>query len=307
MNKDFAWRQSLLDLAGSRVLPDEPMSRHTTFRIGGKADAFWTPKDTRELTAGLKLLKESGVPVTVLGNGSNVLVRDKGVRGCVVSLGAPMAEVSIEGTGLTAGAGAILGAVANRAAEAGLTGLEFAVGIPGSIGGAVYMNAGAYGGEIKDVVESVTALTPEGELKQFTAPDFAFGYRHSVFQENGAVIVAVDLCLAPGDREKSFQQMREIQGKRREKQPLEYPSAGSTFKRPPGYFAAALIDGAGLKGFTVGGAQVSEKHAGFVINKGGATAADVLNLMKAVSDRIYAAHGVHLEPEIKIIGEEEEE
>ncbi len=307
MNKDFAWRKSLIDLAGNRVLPDEPMSRHTTFRIGGLADAFWTPKDTRELAAGLKLLKDSGVPVTVLGNGSNVLVLDKGIRGCVVSLGAPMADLSIEGTLLTAGAGAILGAAANRAAEAGLTGLEFAVGIPGSVGGAIYMNAGAYGGEIKDIIESVTALMPDGGLKKFTAPEFAFGYRRSVFQDNGAIIVSADFRLAPGNREKSFQQMRDIQGKRREKQPLKYPSAGSTFKRPPGYFAGALIDEAGLKGFTVGGAQVSEKHAGFVINKGGATAADVLNLMKAVSDRIYADHGVSLEPEIKIIGEEQEE
>lgn len=304
MNRNFAWRKSLIELAGNRVLPDEPMSRHTTFRIGGLADAFWTPRDTLELAAGLKLLKDSGVPVTVLGNGSNVLVLDKGIRGCVVSLGVPMADLSIEGTLLTAGAGAILGTAASRAAAAGLTGLEFAAGIPGSIGGAIYMNAGAYGGEIKDITESVTALMPDGEMEKFTASDFAFGYRHSIFQENGAIIVSAEFRLAPGNSEKSFLQMRDIQAKRREKQPLEYSSAGSTFKRPPGFFAGALIDEAGLKGFTVGGAQVSEKHAGFVINKGGATAADVLNLMKVVGDRIYAAYGIPLEPEIKIIGEE---
>ncbi|MDO4203499.1 MAG: UDP-N-acetylmuramate dehydrogenase [Selenomonadaceae bacterium] len=304
MDKDFTWREELIALAGSRVLCDEPMSRHTTFRIGGNADAFWTPADESELIAGLKLLKTAGVPATILGNGSNVLVRDKGIRGCVVSLAAPMSDINIEGTEVTAGAGAILGVVANKAAEAGLTGLEFAVGIPGSIGGAVYMNAGAYGGEIKDIVSSVTALLPNGEVKQFTAAEFDFGYRHSVFQENGAIIISAVFSLAAGDKEASRRQMNEIQAKRREKQPLELPSAGSTFKRPPGYFAGTLIDQTGLKGYTVGGAQVSEKHAGFVVNKGGATAADVLQLMKDVSDRIYAAHGVRLEPEVKIIGEE---
>lgn len=304
MDKDFTWREELIALAGSRVLCDEPMSRHTTFRIGGNADAFWTPADESELIAGLKLLKTAGVPAAILGNGSNVLVRDKGIRGCVVSLAAPMSDIAIEGTEVTAGAGAILGVVSNKAAEAGLTGLEFAVGIPGSIGGAVYMNAGAYGGEIKDIVSSVTALLPNGEVKQFTAAEFDFGYRHSVFQENGAIIISAVFSLAAGDREASRRQMNEIQAKRREKQPLELPSAGSTFKRPPGYFAGTLIDQTGLKGYTVGGAQVSEKHAGFVVNKGGATAADVLQLMKDVSDRIYAAHGVRLEPEVRIIGEE---
>ena len=304
MTNDFSWREALIELAGDRVLCDEPMSRHTTFRIGGKADAFWTPADTDELIAGLKLLKNAGTAVTILGNGSNVLVRDKGIRGCVVSLAAPMSEIVIDGTVMTAGAGAILGAVSNKAAEAGLTGLEFAVGIPGSIGGAVYMNAGAYGGEIKDVLESVSALLPDGELREFSADEFDFGYRHSVFQENGAVIIAAKFRLAYGEREASRKQMNDIQSKRREKQPLEFPSAGSTFKRPPGYFAGTLIDHTGLKGYTVGGAQVSEKHAGFVVNKGGATAADVLQLMKDVSDRIYSVHGVHLEPEVKIIGEE---
>lgn len=304
MDKDFTWREKLIELAGNRVLCDEPMSRHTTFRIGGTADAFWTPADADELTAGLKLLKDSGTAVTILGNGSNVLVKDKGIRGCVVSLAAPMSEVVIEGTRITAGAGAILGVVSNKAAEAGLTGLEFAVGIPGSIGGAVYMNAGAYGGEIKDVLDSVTALLPSGELRKFGRDEFDFGYRHSIFQENEAIIISAELVLAPGDREASRRQMNDIQAKRREKQPLELPSAGSTFKRPPGYFAGTLIDQTGLKGYTVGGAQVSEKHAGFVVNRGGATAADVIQLMNDVSEKIYAVHGVRLEPEVKIIGEE---
>lgn len=304
MKKDFAWREALIELAGDRVLCDEPMSRHTTFRIGGKADALWRPADIEELSAGLKLLKDSGTAVTVLGNGSNVLVRDKGIRGCVVSIGAPMSDISVEGTTITAGAGAILGAVSNKAAESGLTGLEFAVGIPGSIGGAIYMNAGAYGGEIKDVAQSVTALMPDGELRKFGRDELDFGYRHSVFQDNGAIIITTELKLATGDRDASRQQMNDIQAKRREKQPIELPSAGSTFKRPPGYFAGTLIDQTGLKGYTVGGAQVSEKHAGFVINKGGASAADVLQLMKDVSDMVFQRHGVRLEPEVKIIGEE---
>ncbi|MBR1886461.1 MAG: UDP-N-acetylmuramate dehydrogenase [Schwartzia sp.] len=291
-------------IPAERVLVDEPMVRRTTFRIGGNADIFVLPASIDELLHILQLMKEYAVPLTILGNGSNVLVRDGGIRGIVVSFGKPFATMEQQGTRIIAGAGATLGAVSLFAASRSLSGLEFAVGIPGSLGGAVFMNAGAYDSDISQVVRTVTAMTPEGEIIRYRTGEMAFSYRHSVFQENGQIICEIELELKQGNPDAIQNKMTEFTKRRTEKQPLDKPSAGSTFKRPPGHFAGTLIDEAGLKGLSVGGAQISEKHAGFVINKGGATAADVLALIGEVQRRIEEKNGIYLTPEVRIIGED---
>jgi UDP-N-acetylmuramate dehydrogenase len=257
-----------------------------------------------EVASVLQAANEHDIPMMALGNGSNVLVRDKGIRGLVIKFDANMGYLRHTGKTVISGAGASLADVSKYAAQYGLTGLEFAVGIPGSIGGAVFMNAGAYDGEISNVVAAVTAVCPDSSLKRFTHEEIKFGYRHSVFQENGCVICEVELLLKNGEGKVIEEKMDDFTYRREAKQPIEMPSAGSTFKRPPGYFAGTLIEQAGLKGLKVGGAQVSEKHAGFVINAGGATAADVLNLIKEVQRRVNDKFGVKLQPEVRIIGEE---
>ncbi len=287
-----------------RVLTDEPMARHTTFRVGGVADVFVLPASADELLRVLDLTKQYNVPLTILGNGSNVLVRDGGIRGAVVSFGKPFAGIEREGTRIKAGAGATLGTVSLFAASHSLSGLEFAVGIPGSLGGAVFMNAGAYDGEMSQVVQAVTAVTLDGKIVRYSVEECGFDYRHSVFQENGQIICEIELELKEGDPSAIEEKMKDFTRRRMEKQPLDKPSAGSTFKRPPGMFAGTLIDEAGLKGFTVGGAQVSEKHAGFVVNLGTATAADVLAVIAAVQKRIQEKNGVLLAPEVRIIGDD---
>lgn len=287
-----------------RILTNEPMARHTTFRIGGNADIFLLPASIEELLGVLRLVKQYSVPLTILGNGSNVLVRDGGIRGVVASFGKPFAHIEMDGTHIVAGAGATLGAVSLFAANHSLSGLEFAVGIPGSLGGAVFMNAGAYDGEMSSVVSNVTAVAPTGEIRRYCSSEMNFGYRHSIFQKNGHIICEIELALQKGEPSAIQEKMAEFTKRRMEKQPLDKPSAGSTFKRPPGLFAGTLIDEAGLKGFTIGGAQVSEKHAGFVINKGGATASDVLALIEEIQRRIEEKNGVRLIPEIRIIGED---
>ena len=291
-------------ISDDRILVDEPMTQHTTFRIGGNADVFVSPASTDELLQVLKLIQLYAVPLTILGNGSNVLVRDGGIRGAVVSFGKPFSTIEQRGTRIVAGAGTTLGTVSLFAASHSLTGLEFAVGIPGSLGGAVFMNAGAYDGEISQAIFAVTAVTPQGEMIRYRAGEMDFSYRHSIFQENGQIICEIELELTEGSPDAIQHKMKEFTKRRMEKQPLDKPSAGSTFKRPPGLFAGTLIDEAGLKGFSVGGAQVSEKHAGFVINKGSATAADVLALICEVKRRIKERKGVDLVPEIRIIGED---
>ena len=293
-----------MELPEEQVLTDESMARHTTFRIGGNADVFVLPASIEELLAVLKLTKRYSVPLTVLGNGSNVLVRDGGIRGAVVSFGKPFSYIEMEGAHIKAGAGAMLGTVSLFAANHALSGLEFAVGIPGSLGGAVFMNAGAYDGEMSQVISEVTAVTPEGEIRRYRTKEMDFSYRHSVFQQNGHIICEIELTLRESKAAAIQGKMAEFTRRRMEKQPLDKPSAGSTFKRPPGFFAGTLIDEAGLKGFTVGGAQVSGKHAGFVINKGGATAADVLSLIEEIQRRIEEKNGIRLTPEIRIIGED---
>ena len=291
-------------VAAPRLLVGEPMAKHTTFRIGGPADYLVLPTSPEEVAAVLTMARDYRVPVTVLGNGSNVLVRDKGIRGVVVKFDTPMAAIRDEGARVIAGAGASLGDVSRYAAGKGLTGMEFAVGIPGSIGGAVFMNAGAYDGEIGGVVAAVTAVLPDGQAKRFGHADVHFGYRDSVFQHNGCVICEVELQLERGDDEAIKLKMDEYTNRREEKQPIEMPSAGSTFKRPPGYFAGTLIEQAGLKGLRVGGAEVSGKHAGFIVNAGGATAADVLALIREVQRQVHAKFGVKLQPEVRIFGED---
>ena len=287
-----------------RIKVHEPMSLHTTFKIGGPADYLVMPTSIREVTEVLAIARQYSLPVTVLGNGSNVLVLDKGIRGLVLKIGDAMSQLAHSGSVVIAGAGALLADVSRFAAEAQLTGMEFAIGIPGSIGGAVYMNAGAYEGEMRHVVQAVTGVCHDGTVKRFTHSEVAFGYRHSVFQDNQCIICEVELALKLGDAHTIAVKMADLTDKRESKQPLELPSAGSTFKRPPGHFAGTLIEQTGLKGFKVGGAQVSEKHAGFVVNAGGATAGDVLNLIKEVQRRVYEKFGVALHPEVRIVGEE---
>jgi UDP-N-acetylmuramate dehydrogenase len=290
-------------LGETKVLVQEPMASHTTFRIGGPADYFVMPETVEELAEVLKLCKEKSMPYFILGNGSNLLVGDKGFRGVVIQLYKNFDGVEISGTTVRAKAGAMLIRVAKEAGKAGLTGLEFASGIPGTIGGAMVMNAGAYGGEMKDVVTEVTVLTKEGEIKTLNNEQMNFRYRGSVVEDEGYIVLETVMELKVGNLEEIQARMEELSLQRRTKQPIEFPSAGSTFKRPEGYFAGKLIQDAGLRGYKVGGAQVSEKHCGFVINAGGATAADVMQLMQDVSDKVQAEFGVPMEPEVKRIGE----
>ncbi|HWR40584.1 MAG TPA: UDP-N-acetylmuramate dehydrogenase [Patescibacteria group bacterium] len=286
-----------------RIFQDEPMSRHTTFQIGGPADFLVFPENAQEIARVLMLADRFGLPVTVLGNGSNVLVSDKGIRGLVLKVAAPLSGIRREGNRIIAGAGALLVDVARYAAEEQLTGLEFASGIPGSIGGAVYMNAGAYDGEIRQVVTAASAVCGQ-TLKHFVGEQLEFGYRHSVFQTNGCIIAEVEFTLQPGDGSEIKRVMDDLTQKRCSRQPLEMPSAGSTFKRPPGYFAGTLIEEAGLKGRRVGGAEVSTKHAGFVVNAGGASATDVLTLIKEIQHCVRERFDVELQTEVKVLGEQ---
>lgn len=287
-----------------RLLVNEPMSKHTTFRIGGPADYLAFPASLQEVARILDIAKHFRVPVTVLGNGSNVLVLDRGIRGLVIKFGPEMGYVRHNGTTVFAGAGALLADVSQYAAEYNLTGFEFAIGIPGSIGGAVFMNAGAYEGEMSQVVAAVTAVCGNSLLRRFTREELQFGYRHSVFQENGCIVCEVELALLDGEDTSIRVRLDDYTNKRQSKQPIEMPSAGSTFKRPQGHYAGTLIEQAGLKGTRVGGAQVSTKHAGFIINAGGATAQDVLALINKVQDCVYKQFGVSLHPEVRVIGEE---
>ena len=279
------------------------MSRHTTFRIGGPAELFLVPKSTEEIAGIFKICREEGIPWFVLGNGSNLLVSDKGYQGVVIQLYKGFGEVKVQGCQITAQAGALLSQIAAAAREESLTGFEFAGGIPGTLGGAVVMNAGAYGGEMKDVIKEVTVLTREGEIRTLQAEELAMGYRTSAIKEAGYIVLSAVLSLEKGDKEQIKARMQELAGMRSSKQPLQYPSAGSTFKRPEGYFAGKLIMDSGLRGYQVGGAQVSEKHCGFVINTGNATARDVRNLMADVQRIVEEKYGVKLEPEVKFLGD----
>lgn len=299
--EEFA--QKMLELLGSgRMAQEEPMARHTTFRVGGPARFYLTP-GKEQLALALQACIEYGIPYLVVGNGSNLLVSDRGFDGAVIEVGKEISQIRIEGQRIYADAGALLSRVASVAQEAGLAGMEFASGIPGCVGGAVVMNAGAYGGEIKDVLEEVTVLGIEGEVKRLPASELALSYRHSSIPQNRQIVLEASLVLQPGDAFQIKERMEELRSRRIQKQPLDYPSAGSTFKRPEGYFAGKLIMDAGLRGFRIGDAAVSEKHCGFVVNLGSATAADIYRLICEVQQEVQRQFGVHLEPEIKMVGD----
>lgn len=302
MNLEF-YNQLIDIMEESRVYRDEPMSKHTTFRIGGSADFFVLPKTPKEVRGVVELCRKYHMPYYIIGNGSNLLVGDKGYRGVIIQIYKEMNDIEIKGTCIRAQAGALLSMIGNAALEAGLTGCEFAAGIPGTIGGAVVMNAGAYGGEMKDVLKDVTVLTDDSELLVLNHKELELGYRNSVIAKKNYIVLGATLELESGEKSVIKATMDELKTRRVTKQPLEFPSAGSTFKRPEGYFAGKLIDDAGLRGFRFGGAQVSEKHCGFIINRGNATAADVVALMNEVTEKVRAQFGVTLEPELKQLGE----
>lgn len=289
-------------LGQDRLLENEPMSKHTTFRVGGEADLLFLPRSAHEVCAALRLAKEAQVPVQTLGNGSNVLVRDGGLRGLTLVLGEPFSEIRVDGKRLYAQAGAPLSRIATVAMEAGLSGLEFVSGIPGALGGGCAMNAGAYGAQLSDVLVSADVLI-ENEVRTLSLAEMEMGYRTTLPLRTGGIVLGACFELRADVPEAISARMKEFNARRREKQPLNLPSAGSTFKRPEGYFAGGLIEQCGLKGYTIGGAQVSEKHAGFIVNIGGATAGDVLAMIAHVQAVVKRETGVELEPEIRIMGE----
>ena len=283
-----------------KILEQEPMQKHTTFRVGGAAKYFAMPKNTEEIQTLIAYCREQKLTYYVLGNGSNVLFTDDGYDGMIIQIGSAMSTIQVAGNSMYVQAGAILAKTAKLAYEEGLTGMEFAAGIPGSVGGAVVMNAGAYGGEMKDIVAYVDVLSTDGELRRYTGDEMGFGYRHSIIDAD-KIVVGVGLTLDKGDKTAILDRMNELAEARRSKQPLEYPSAGSTFKRPEGYFAAKLIDDSGLRGYRVGGAMVSDKHCGFVVNVDHASSADVLAVMKHVEEVVKEKYNVTLEPEVRVI------
>lgn len=289
-------------LAPDSVCTDELMSRHTTFRIGGPASVFVTPKSEKDLVTAIEICRSQGAPYFILGNGSNLLVSDQGYDGVVVHIGSDLRDISVEGTEITAKTGAMLSQVAHAALAHGLTGMEFAAGIPGSLGGACMMNAGAYGGEMSQILVGVRALDDKGQIVELAADQLELGYRHSIMMEKQYVVLGARIHLEKGNPEKIQAQMDDLKEKRIAKQPLEYPSAGSTFKRPEGAFAGKLIMDAGLCGFRIGDAMVSEKHCGFVVNAGKATAEDVCGVISHVQQVVMEKYGKELEPEIRFLG-----
>ncbi len=300
MNKSLENRLKLI-AGDSNVRCDEPMSSHCTFRAGGTAKYYVIPDEYKKVRDVLRLCVEENIPYYVIGNGSNLLVQDDGFDGVIIEIDSALAEIEINGNEIVAKAGAKLSKIAVKALNESLTGFEFAHGIPGNLGGAVTMNAGAYGGEMKDVLKWVKVLDNNGEMKTLKAEELELGYRTSIIVKEKMIVLEACIELHEGNRDEIEMHMKELMAKRKEKQPLEYPSAGSTFKRPKGYFAGKLIQDAGLKGYRVGGAMVSEKHSGFVINYDNATATDIINLMKDVRKKVYEEFQVTLEPEVKIL------
>jgi len=289
------------------VLIDEPMKRHTSFRIGGSAEYFLQPQNIAEVQELLQICEEEKIVYHIIGNGSNILVGDLGITGVVIQIYKNMSKLTVAGETITAQAGASLSQLANAAAQAGLTGLEFAAGIPGTVGGAVVMNAGAYGGEIKQVLKQAVVINTAGELITLDIAELQMGYRTSIIKEKGYIVLETTFILEQDEQELIQERMNELKLQRVSKQPLEYPSAGSTFKRPEGHFAGKLIMDAGLRGYQVGGAQVSEKHCGFVINCGDAKASEVVALMNDVRAKVKALFAVELEPEVQFLGDFENE
>ena len=284
------------------VYINEPMKNHTSFRTGGPADVYVKADRAENIIKAIEMLKKENVEYTIIGNGSNLLVSDRGICGAVIEIVSMMNNISVEGEKIYAEAGALLSSLAAAAAENCLTGLEFASGIPGSVGGAVVMNAGAYDGEIKDAIDYADVIDNEGNILRLTKDELGLSYRHSVIDEKKMIVIGAGFRLKEGDGRAIKEKMADFAARRREKQPLNYPSAGSTFKRPEGHFAGKLIEDAGLKGKTIGGAQVSQKHAGFIINTGDATTEDILELMDCCVETVYNKFGVRLEPEVRFIG-----
>lgn len=289
-------------IPSDRVFTNEIMAKHTSFKIGGPADVYVQPSSCDEVKQIIHVCRKNDIEYVILGQASNVLVPDEGLSGAVVQFHPHFSKCQVIGNeSLVAESGASLAALANLALQNELTGLEFASGIPGSVGGAICMNAGAYGHEIADVCSKVNILMPDGEIITVLGKDMGFGYRTSILQHNKGIVLSAEFTLSRGDRSGIGSYMKELNSRRRKSQPLEYPSVGSTFKRPPGHFAGKLISDCGLKGFAIGGAMVSEKHAGFIINTGGATARDVQELMKHIRSTVLKEYGVELEPEVKIL------
>ncbi|WP_101773931.1 UDP-N-acetylmuramate dehydrogenase [Peptostreptococcus faecalis] len=283
---------------------DEPMNDHISFKVGGPADILVRPKTEDDIRAVLKLVNEKNIPFLVMGNGTNILIKDGGFRGLVIELSSNFSNYNIDGDEITVETGALLSTIGREAMNASLTGFEFASGIPGTLGGALAMNAGAYGGEMKNIVKSVRLMDCDGNIVEYTNEEMRFEYRHSRLTEENLIALSAVIKLENGDYEEIKEKMNDLSHQRRTKQPLEYPSAGSTFKRPEGYFAGKLIQDSNLKGFSVGGAMVSEKHSGFIINYNNATARDLINLIEHVKSSVYENHGVKLEEEVKILGED---
>lgn len=302
MEKSEFYQKLCQILSQEQILCQEPMSRHTTFRTGGPADYFVMPR-IEQAAQVIALCQTENMPCQIIGNGSNLLAADKGVRGVVLAFAKQAAQIQVNGNRITAGAGALLSQTAVAACQAGLAGMEFAAGIPGSAGGAVVMNAGAYGGEIKDILTRVKVLNREGQILTMECGELDLSYRHSCIPERKLTVLEAEFTLQPGLQEEIRARMDELRRRRTEKQPLDYPSAGSTFKRPEGNFAGKLIMEAGLAGFATGGARVSEKHCGFVINSGNASSADILELIRQVQYRVQQCSGIKLEMEVKCIGE----
>lgn len=303
---DYSYIDDEAGQCGCEVLKDEPMKKHTTFRIGGPADRFFMVKTREQLQRLLPVLKESGIPYLILGKGSNLLVSDRGIRGAVLALGGEFQKLELleDGESIVCGAGVKLADLCKFARDNSLAGMEFAYGIPGSLGGAVFMNAGAYGGEMSQVVRKAQHMTVDGEIGFFGKDELDFAYRHSCYEGSGLVILNATVKLTRGDKEAISRKMEELMDKRRQKQPYEMASAGSTFKRPPDAFAAALIEECGLKGIQEGDAAVSPKHAGFIVNRGAASCEDVCRLIEAVKQSVRTQKGIELECEVKLVGEE---
>ena len=288
---------------GEDILLNEPMSRHTTFKVGGEAGCLVRISETGQIARIVSYLRKVGIPYFVIGNGSNLLVGDKGYPGVILQIGSRMNQLTVLGNHIRAQAGVSMIQAARCAQENGLTGLEFASGIPGTVGGGTVMNAGAYGGELKQVVKKVTVMDEQGEILEICGEDMEFGYRTSIIRDRPFIVLGVVLKLTPGNKEEISARMEELMKQRKSKQPLEYPSAGSTFKRPEGYYAGKLIMDAGLRGYRIGGAQVSEKHCGFVINRGGASAADIREVIEEVQERVKDRFHVRLEREVIFLGD----
>lgn len=303
MNKEELYRLFLEILDNESVFMDEPMKKHISFKVGGPCDILVRPKSVEEIRNVMKVLKEKNIPFLIKGNGTNILIRDGGYRGVVIELSDNFNEVKINGSEVEVQAGELLSIIGKKVMEASLTGFEFASGIPGTLGGAIAMNAGAYGGEMKNIIKEVTLVDMDGNVVTYNNKEMDFGYRHSVLTDTDMIAISAIISLEPGNYEEIKEKMEDLALRRRTNQPLEYPSAGSTFKRPEGYFAGKLIQDSDLKGSSVGGAMVSEKHSGFVINYDNATAKDITDLIEHVKKTVYEKQGVHLEEEVKIFGE----